>query len=92
MSNKPDIKNATDAELQAFARCLWENQANLINQAADFFDVTPSLVAILSMPVLFQAIAQDHGDREGVRKMVNESLDKGFDEWLRQAASQGGVQ
>ncbi len=74
------------------ARCLWENQAQLIQQAAAHFALSPSPTATLLLPVLFQAIAPAQPDKRAMKRLINEVIDKGFDDWLRSAPVQGGVQ
>lgn len=81
-----------DFALQAFAECLWFNQANLIDEASKHFQRSPALVATILLPVLFQAIAAAQPDKRAMRRLVNETIDKGFDDWLRTARPQGGVQ
>lgn len=72
-------------ELVALAECCWNNQANLITKAAEHFGIRPSLAATLMLPVLFQAIAGAHPDRRAMKRLVSETIDKGFDDWLRTA-------
>lgn len=87
-----DTPSTVPDELQAFAECLWTNQANLIKSAADHFGLSPPLVATLLLPVLFQAMAGAFADKAELRAMVGEAIDKGFDDWLRNAPARGGVQ
>ena len=79
------------AYLDAVAKSCWHNQAHLITQAAEHFGIRPSLAASLMLPVLFQAIAEAHADRATMKQLVNEAIDKGFDDWLR-LAQVGGEQ
>ena len=72
-------------ELVALAECLWSNQANLITQAAEHFGIRPSLAATIVLPVLFQAMAGSNPDRRAMKRLVIETIDKGFDDWLRTA-------
>ncbi len=87
-----DTFSAAPDELQAFAECLWINQANLIAQAADHFGTRTSLVATVVLPVVLQAMAGAHPDKRAMKRMVGEAIDKGFDDWLRTAPVRGGVQ
>ncbi len=87
---RPLHPESIPAELQAFAECLWRNQANLITQAAEHFGTRPSLVATILLPVLFQAVAGAHPNPRAMKRLVNETIDKGFDDWLR-AAQAGGA-
>ena len=79
------------AYLDAVAKSCWQNQATLINQAANHFGIRPSLAATLMLPILFQAMAGAHPDRRAMKRLVAETIDKGFDDWLR-LAQVGGQQ
>ena len=80
------------AELQALAECCWHNQANLIIQAAKHFDTRTSFIATVVLPVVLQAMAGAQPDKRAMKRLVNEAIDKGFDDWLRTAPVLGGVQ
>lgn len=80
------------AELEEIAQCIWSNQASLIDKAAAHFHLSPSLVALITLPVLFQALAEKHYNKEKLRRIVIEAFDKGFDDWLRNEPIQGGIQ
>jgi hypothetical protein len=90
--NGPLRPESIPAELVALAECLWSNQSTLITKAAEHFGIRPSLAATLMLPVLFQAIAGAHPDKRSMRRLVNETIDKGFDDWLRTAHVVGGAQ
>ena len=89
--NSPLHPESIPDELVALAECCWLNQANLITQAAEHFGIQPSLAAILMLPVLFQVMAGSNPDRRAMKRLVNETIDKGFDDWLR-TAQVGGAQ
>ena len=79
------------AELVAIAESCWINQATLITKAAEHFGIRPSMAATLMLPVLFQAMAGSNPDRRVMKQLANETIDKGFDDWLR-TAHVGGAQ
>ena len=70
--------------LQAFAECLWANQANLIKGASDHFGKSPELIAAILLPVVFQAMAGAFPDKAEFRAMV--------DDWLRSVPHKGAAQ
>ena len=90
----PEIQSApnSDEAIQAFAECLWQNQATLITQAAQHFSRSPALIATIILPVVLQAMADAHPDKRAMKRIVNQAIDKGFDDWLRNKPVAGGVQ
>ena len=74
------------------AGCLWENQAQLIEQAATHFALPIPLTATLLLPVLIQAIAPAQADKQAMKRLIADVIDKGFDDWLRATLVRGGVQ
>lgn len=72
-----------DQALIDFAADVWTNQVELIKAAANHFPCSPGLVATIMLPVLFHAIAASQPDKQAMKKMVNEAIDKGFEDWTR---------